>query len=204
MDRGGGSDHDAHRTLTAIRVERQSGTDYTVRTSGPKDAGWAGQAAALIREAARSHDIAVRTEDVLRSKLRSGRAVLAFDGAELVGFGYFSEWEGGRFLSHSGLVVRDDRRGAGLGRALKMALFEASRVRFPQATVMSLTTSPEVMALNRSLGFRPVPFEEMTKDEEFWRGCETCRNWEETRRLGKKCCCQGMILSPGSQPHRND
>jgi GNAT superfamily N-acetyltransferase len=171
-----------------------------VRTSGPQDVGWAAPAAALIREAARSHDIAVRSEELLRSKLRSGRAVLGFFGQELVGFGYYSEWEGGRFLSHSGLVVRPDMRGKGLGRALKLALFEASRVRFPKAIVMSLTTSPEVMALNSSLGFVPVPFEDMTKDEEFWKGCETCRNWEEAKRLGQQCCCQGMILTPDSQP----
>jgi len=156
--------------------------------------------AALIREASIEHDIALRAEELLEFKIRTGRAVMAFYDEDLVGFAYFSEWEEGRFISHSGLVVRADMRGAGLGRALKMALFEASRARFPDAVVMSLSSSEEVIALNRSLGFKPVPFEKMTRDEGFWKGCESCRNWPETHAAGERCCCQGMILEPGRLP----
>jgi GNAT superfamily N-acetyltransferase len=185
-------------------VERKSGKGCTVRRTGPQDLGLAVAAAALIREASREYDIAVRSEELLRSKISTGRAVVALCAEELVGFAYYSEWEGGRFLSHSGLVVSPDMRGEGLARALKTALLETSRERHPNATVMSLTNTTEVIALNSSLGFRPVSFDEMTQDEGFWQGCETCRNWIEIQSSGEKCCCQGMILTPDNHPKKTN
>ena len=161
-----------------------------------EDAELARRAAALIRRASRDHDIARRSTPFLRDKILSGKAVLALHEGELVGFGYFSDWEDGKFLSHSGLVVEDAFRGRGLGRRMKMRLMQAGARRFPRATVMSLTTSPAVLAMNRSLGFRKVPIERLTDDPAFWEGCRACRNYVQTQRAGKKCCCEAMILRP--------
>jgi GNAT superfamily N-acetyltransferase len=162
----------------------------------PEDASRAREAAALIRRASRDHDIARRATPFLRDKILSGKAVLALHEDRLVGFGYFSDWEGGRFVSHSGLVVDDAFRGRGLGRRMKTRLMQAGARRFPEATVMSLTTSPAVLAMNRSLGFRKVPVERLTTDPAFWEGCKACRNYAEMQRLGRRCCCDAMILSP--------
>ncbi len=175
-------------------------SDVEVRIAGPADAPFAAAAAALIDRAAAVADIARRDEELLRGKIEAGRAAIALDGDALVGFGYFSAWEGGRRVSHSGLVVRPDHRGEGLGRRLKLALFEASRRQFPRATTISLTTSPAVERLNLSLGFRRAPLEELTDDPEFWKGCRTCRNYERVRAEGKRCCCFGMIRPPDAAP----
>jgi len=134
----------------------------------------------------------------LEDKLRRGRAALALSGGELVGFGYWADWEGGRFVSHSGLVVRPDHRGRGLGRELKRRLFDSSRRELPGATLMSLTNSPEVKALNLGLGFVVVPLAELTSDPRFWEGCATCRNYAEIRARGERCCCEGMVLRPAA------
>lgn len=170
--------------------------DVRVRASGALDGGFAEVAARLIDQAAGEHDIARREPGFLRSKLVSGRAALGLVGDELVAFGYWSEWEEGRFVSHSGLVVSPAYRGRGLGRRLKLVLFDSSRSRFPEATLMSLTSSEAVKALNRSLGFRVVPLERLTTDPAFWKGCETCRNVAEVRARGSRCCCEAMILEP--------
>ena len=99
-------------------------------------------------------------------------------------------------MSHSGLVVRPDAQGLGLGRRLKTVLMESSRRQLPRATLMSLTTSPQVKKLNLSLGFRLVPLERLTDDPAFWEGCKTCRNYAEVQARGERCCCEGMILEP--------
>lgn len=171
-------------------------TRIVVRIAKSTDRSYAAAAARLIRDAAREHDVAPRSVGLLRDKIEHGRAALALRGKELVGFGFFSEWEGGKFVSHSGLVVKDDLRGKGVGQRLKTALFRASSRLFPDATTMSLTTSPAVEAMNRALGYVRVPLSRLTKDEEFWNGCRTCRNFARVRRQGVKCCCFGMIKKP--------
>ena len=177
----------------------------SVRESGPEDEELAGDAAALIEQAAERHDIAIRTPEWLAAKIVAGHAALALRTPEpraressplLVGFGYWSAWEGGRFVSHSGLVVRPDLIGEGLGRRLKQVLFGSTRRLLPRAAVMSLTTSPEVRGMNLSLGFRVVPFERLTQDEAFWEGCRTCRNYAEVQARGERCCCEAMLLEP--------
>jgi GNAT superfamily N-acetyltransferase len=173
-----------------------------VRGSGPDDVAHAAAASKLIEEASVEHDIAPRAVPFLEAKIRKGRAAFAFDGGELIGFGYWSDWEAGRFVSHSGLVVRPDYMGRGLGREMKTRLFESSRRELPGATLMSLTTSPRVKAMNLRLGFQVVPIEELTTDESFWAGCKTCRNYEDVQARGDKCCCEAMVLKPDQEEVR--
>ena len=171
-----------------------------VRIATPQDADLAPAAAAMILDASTDADIAPREEEFLRGKIETGRAAVALADGELVGFGYYSEWEGGRFVSHSGLVVRRDHQGIGLGRKLKEQLFHASRERFPDATTMSLTTSKAVEQLNLSFGFHHAPLDELTTDPAFWAGCLPCKRYPEAQAAGKKCCCFGMILPPEDAP----
>jgi len=167
-----------------------------VRSALESDVAYAQAAAALIAAAASDHDIALRPVELLREKILHGRAVLALEASELVGFGFWSPWAGGRFVSHSGLVVRADKRGLSLGRRLKLELLASSRRAFPGAILMSLTSSPAVKAMNQSLGFETVPLSELTDDPQFWRGCETCRNFAELQSHRDHCRCDGMILRP--------
>ncbi|MAF65707.1 MAG: GNAT family N-acetyltransferase [Planctomycetes bacterium] len=167
-----------------------------VRGSGPADAGLAEEASRLIESVAEEFDIARREHSFLRGKITAAQAALALLDEELVGFGYWSAWDAGRFVSHSGLVVRPDLRGIGLGGELKRCLFASSRERLPAASVMSLTTSPQVRAMNLSLGFRVVSLDALPDDPEFWKGCDACRNVERVRSEGRRCCCEAMLLDP--------
>jgi len=173
------------------------GPEVEVRESTPEDVHLAPAAARLIELVAESYDIATRSPEWLAAKLRSRRAAIALAGDELIGFGYWSAWDHDRFVSHSGLVVHPERMGLGLGRRLKEVVFASSERQLPNATMMSLTTSPQVRRMNERLGFRVVPLSELTADPAFWKGCETCRNWAEVRARGERCCCLGMIRPPG-------
>ena len=167
-----------------------------VREARPDEDHLAAAAAALIDASAEEHDIARRTPEWLAKKIRAGKAAVALRDGELVGFGYWSDWEGGRFVSHSGLVVRSDLRGHGLGGRLKRVLVDSSRAALPRATLMSLTTSEAVKRMNLAYGFRVVPLDRLTDDPAFWEGCKTCRNYAEVQARGERCCCEGMILEP--------
>lgn len=53
------------------------------------------------------------------------------------------------------------------------------------------------MKLNSRMGYKPVTFSELTDDEEFWRGCEGCRNYDILQRNNRRMClCTGMLYDP--------
>jgi hypothetical protein len=54
-----------------------------------------------------------------------------------------------------------------------------------------------VMKINYQLGYKPVHFSELTDDPEFWKGCQTCKNYDVlTRTERKMCLCTGMLYDP--------
>jgi len=53
------------------------------------------------------------------------------------------------------------------------------------------------MKLNSDLGYKPVTFSELTDDQSFWNGCQTCKNFDVlTRTEQKMCLCTGMLYDP--------
>ena len=160
----------------------------------------ASAASALIASAAGDNDIATREDSWLAEKIAHGKAAIALENGELVGFGYWSAWQDGAFVSHSGLVVRADQRGKGLGKRLKQVMMASSDAALPEAKAMSLTTSPQVKALNLALGFRMATFDELTSDEAFWAGCQTCRNYNDVQARGERCCCEAMLRDTPTPP----
>ena len=54
-----------------------------------------------------------------------------------------------------------------------------------------------VMKINYDLGYKPVHFSELTDDPEFWKGCQTCKNYDIlTRTERQMCLCTGMLYDP--------
>ena len=48
--------------------------------------------------------------------------------------------------------------------------------------------------MNSELGYKPVTFSELTDDQSFWKGCQTCKNFDVlTRTEQKMCLCTGML-----------
>lgn len=153
----------------------------------------------LIYESAlqRGTGIAKRTPEYIAQKMTSGKAVVALDGEKLVGFSYIESWEHGDYVATSGLIVDPDYRHRGLAARIKEKTFELARQRFPYAKIFSITTSLPVMKLNTRLGYKPVTFSELTQDDEFWKGCHGCINYDVLQRNERKrCICTGMLYDP--------
>jgi hypothetical protein len=97
-------------------------------------------------------------------------------------------------VANSGLIVHPDFRNQGLAKKIKKAIFELSRKKYPDAKIFGITTGLAVMKMNYELGYRPVTFSELTDDPEFWKGCQTCKNFDIlTRTERKMCLCTGML-----------
>jgi len=76
-------------------------------------------------------------------------------------------------------------------------VFELSLEKYPKAKVFGITTGMAVMKINSHLGYKPVHFSELTDDPEFWKGCQTCKNYDVlTRTERKMCLCTGMLYDP--------
>ena len=93
--------------------------------------------------------------------------------------------------------MHPDYRNQGLAKKIKKEIFELSRSKFPNAKIFGITTGLAVMKMNYELGYKPVTFSELTTDPEFWKGCQTCKNFDIlTRTEQKMCLCTGMLYDP--------
>ncbi len=145
----------------------------------------------------RGTGIAKRTPEYIHKKLQNGNAVIALDGDTFAGFCYIEVWGHEKYVANSGLIVHPDYRERGLAKLIKKAIFELSRKKFPQAKIFGITTGLAVMKINYELGYKPTTFSELTDDPEFWKGCQTCKNFDIlTRTERKMCLCTGMLYDP--------
>ena len=146
----------------------------------------------LIYESAlqRGTGIARRSPQYIIDKIKGEKAVVAMYGDRLIGFSYIESWGHGDYVATSGLIVDPEFRKLGLAGRIKNKTFELARRRFPYAKIFSITTSLPVMKLNTRLGYKPVTFSELTQDDEFWKGCEGCVNYDILQRNNRtKCLC---------------
>ncbi len=145
----------------------------------------------------RGTGIAKRTPEYIIGKIEKGNAVIALVGDTFAGFCYIETWGHGKYVAHSGLIVAPNFRGLGLARKIKQRIFEHSREKFPEAKVFGITTGLAVMKINYELGYKPVTFSELTDDPQFWKGCQTCKNYDVlTRTEQRMCLCTGMLYDP--------
>ena len=153
------------------------------------------EAAAKVR----GTGIARRTNEYIEQKMREGKAIIALAGEEMefAGFCYIETWGNKQFVANSGLIVVDKFRGKGLAKAIKKRAFDLSREKYPNSKIFGLTTGVAVMKINTELGYRPVPYSELTDDESFWKGCQSCVNYPILESKNRRfCMCTGMLFDP--------
>lgn len=166
---------------------------------------YAAEVCHLIEDAARKRGtgIAKRATEYISEKMEERKAVIALDGDKLAGFCYIESWDEEQYIANSGLIVHPDYRGKGLGKRIKKQIFKLSRERYPDAKIFGITTSLAVMKINSELGYKPVTFSELTKDEKFWKGCQSCPNYDIlTSKDRKDCLCTGMLYDPKEEEKR--
>lgn len=151
------------------------------------------EAAAKVR----GTGIAKRDPEYVKKKILEGKAVIALFGDEFAGFSYIETWGNKKYVTTSGLIVPEKFRGLGLARRIKHKTFSLARERWPEAKIFSLTSGAAVMKLNTALGYLPVTFADLTDDEDFWKGCKGCVNYDVLQRTGRRyCICTGMLFDP--------
>ncbi len=147
---------------------------------------------------ARGTGIAKRSPEYVQLKMDEGKAVIALTtSGDWVGFCYIEAWGHEKFVANSGLIVNPAFRGHGVAKAIKEKIFELSRKKYPDAKIFGLTTGLAVMKINSDLGYEPVTYSELTDDEEFWKGCQSCVNFDVlTSKKRTNCLCTAMLYDP--------
>ena len=153
----------------------------------------------------RGTGIAKRSPEYVKQKMLEHKAVVALYHGRFAGFSFIESWSNKQFAPNSGLIVADEFRGIGLAMRIKRRIFSLSREMFPSAKIFSLTTGAAVMKMNNELGYRPVTFSQLTDDEAFWKGCESCVNFDILQRNGRRMClCTGMLYDPEEHKENNN
>ena len=145
----------------------------------------------------RETGIAKRTPEYITSKISSGNAIIALDGENFAGFCYIETFSNKNYVVHSGLIVHSNYRKQGLAKKIKNKVFNYSKQKYSDAKIFGITTGLAVLKINYGLGYKPVTFSELTDDPEFWKGCQTCQNYDVLKRTNQKMClCTGMLYDP--------
>lgn len=147
---------------------------------------------------ARGTGIAKRSPAYIETKMEEGKAVIALttDG-RWAGFCYIEAWGHGKYVANSGLIVSPEFRKYGLARKIKQEIFKLSRKKYPDSKIFGLTTGAAVMKINSELGYIPVSYADLTDDEEFWKGCQSCVNYEILMsKKRQNCICTAMLYDP--------
>lgn len=176
--------------------------DFTIHYANIAHFEYAEEICRLMEESAkvRGTGIAKRKPEYVQNKMVEGKAVIAFQGTKLAGFCYIETWGDKKFVANSGLIVAPEYRKSGLARMIKQKAFELSRKKFPDAKIFGITTSLAVMKINSDLGYKPVTFSELTDDDAFWKGCESCVNYDILQRNSRRMClCTGMLYDPARE-----
>ena len=147
---------------------------------------------------ARGTGIAKRSPDYICQKMNDGKAVIAHTNeGTWVGFCYIEAWQHEKYVANSGLIVAPAFRKSGIATDIKRKVFELSRQKYPSAKIFGLTTGLAVMKINSDLGYEPVTYSELTTDEEFWKGCRSCVNYDILMaRERTNCFCTAMLFDP--------
>ncbi|NUN99524.1 MAG: GNAT family N-acetyltransferase [Saprospiraceae bacterium] len=166
----------------------------------PDDAHYAEQITTEMEESAKARGtgIAKRSPDYIRQKMEEGKAVIALtEDGTWVGFCYIEEWEHRKYVANSGLIVAPAFRKTGVATEIKRKIFELSRQKYPNSKIFGLTTGLAVMKINSDLGYEPVTYSELTSDETFWKGCQSCINYDILMSKERKnCLCTAMLFDP--------
>lgn len=171
-----------------------------VRTATSDDKKYAGTITTEMEESAKARGtgIAKRSPEYIEKKMDEGKSVIAttHDGV-WVGFCYIEAWEHGKYVANSGLIVSPAFRKTGVATEIKQKIFALSREKYPTSKIFGLTTGLAVMKINSDLGYEPVTYSELTNDEEFWKGCKSCVNYEILMSKERKnCMCTAMLFDP--------
>ena|SRR6185437_4476941 len=177
-----------------------SESQFIVRLATDKDIIHANQICAEMESSAKARGtgIAKRSPEYIINKMHEGKAIIALNkDGRWAGFCYIETWQDGKYVANSGLIVSPEFRKHGLAKQIKFKIFELSRTRYPGAKIFGLTTGLAVMKINSELGYEPVTYSELTDDNQFWAGCQSCVNFDILMSKDRKnCLCTAMLYNP--------
>lgn len=155
----------------------------------------------LVSAKSRGTGIAKRSPEYVANKMLEGKAVIAFNNdGTWAGFCYIETWSHESFVANSGLIVNPIYRKVGLAKAIKTSIFALSREKYPDSKIFGLTTGLAVMKINSELGYEPVTYSELTQDENFWKGCQSCVNYDILMsKQRQNCMCTAMLYDPAEK-----
>jgi len=145
--------------------------------------------------------IAKREPDYIKEKILQNKAVIALTTENVFcGFCYIETFSNDNYVANSGLIVVEKYRNQGIAKKIKKEIFNLSTIKYPNAKIFGLSTELAVMKINSELGYNPVTYSELTHDYTFWKGCESCSNYDIlVNKRHENCLCTAMLYKKSNE-----
>jgi hypothetical protein len=183
-------------------------TRFIIRLATDRDILYAQQICDEMESSAKARGtgIAKRSPEYISKKMQEGKAIIALTSeGKWAGFCYIETWGHGKYVANSGLIVNPEYRKFGLAGKIKQKIFELSRKKYPESKIFGLTTGLAVMKINSDLGYEPVTYSELTDDDDFWKGCQSCVNYSILlSKERKNCLCTAMLYDPVEKEQKKE
>ena len=85
---------------------------------------------------ARGTGIARRTDEYIADKINQGKAIIALNREEFVGFCYIESWGHEKFVANSGLIVKPSYWGMGVAKRIKKSCFRFVQKKVPPCKII--------------------------------------------------------------------
>ena len=175
--------------------------EFIISVSEEKHVHFAREVELLYKQVTNEESIGINIKNgqYIGSKIFQGEAIIATKQGRLAGFCYLRKRHIENYLSISGVVVLPQFRKMGLATEIIREAFYLARKKYPKNKIFSLTTSPEIMRMNNSYGYRPVSYSRLSLSENFWNECRDCPNYKTLKRNNNmRCLCSAMLFNPFS------
>ncbi len=122
----------------------------------------------------------------------SGDCVILWDNDVPIGFGAITFHWPNNFMEVGAVVVKEEKRGNGLGHKIVQDLIELAKTKYPDAKLFALCNDNSIKLFLDNNG--EIINNPNDLPDEVWKECQNCPKFMLAKSQGKLCCDTPVLI----------